>query len=77
MALPLFPEQIDAAPQVGKRPIAVIGAGFSGTIAALQLLRRLPADQPYCSVNGRPILHAGSLTRPAITTICLTSAQPT
>lgn len=28
-----------------KLPVAVIGAGFSGTIAALQLLRRLPADQ--------------------------------
>lgn len=26
-------------------PIAVIGAGFSGTVAAIQLLRTLPADQ--------------------------------
>ena len=54
MALPLFPEQIDAAPQVGKRPIAVIGAGFSGTIAALQLLRRLPADQPVLLCERSP-----------------------
>ena len=29
-----------------KTPIAIIGAGFSGTMAALQLLRSLPADQP-------------------------------
>jgi uncharacterized NAD(P)/FAD-binding protein YdhS len=29
-----------------KRPIAVIGAGYSGTIATLHLLRRLAADQP-------------------------------
>ena len=47
MSVPLFPEPIEtAAAPSGKRPIAVIGAGFSGTIAALQLLRRLPADQP-------------------------------
>ena len=46
MTLPLFPDQAEPAPPAGKRPIAVIGAGFSGTIAALQLLRRLPADQP-------------------------------
>jgi uncharacterized NAD(P)/FAD-binding protein YdhS len=31
---------------LGKPPIAVIGAGFSGTMAALHLLRRVPADQP-------------------------------
>ncbi len=30
----------------GGSPIAVIGAGFSGTMAALQLLRRLPAEKP-------------------------------
>jgi len=29
-----------------KLPVAVIGSGFSGTIAAIQLARRLPADQP-------------------------------
>jgi uncharacterized NAD(P)/FAD-binding protein YdhS len=46
MSLPLFPDRAEPAPPAGKRPIAVIGAGFSGTIAALQLLRRLPADQP-------------------------------
>jgi uncharacterized NAD(P)/FAD-binding protein YdhS len=35
-------------PRVGseKRPIAVIGGGFSGTMAALQLARNLPSDQP-------------------------------
>lgn len=36
----------DGAATSGKRPIAVIGAGFSGTIATLKLLSRLPADQP-------------------------------
>lgn len=30
----------------GKRPIAVIGSGFSGILAALHLRRRMPADQP-------------------------------
>jgi len=47
--LHLFPERTHTAfpePFAGKRPIAVIGAGFSGTIATLQLLRRLPEDQP-------------------------------
>jgi uncharacterized NAD(P)/FAD-binding protein YdhS len=47
--LQLFPERTrDAFPDNpgAKRPIAVIGAGFSGTIATLQLLRRLPEDQP-------------------------------
>jgi uncharacterized NAD(P)/FAD-binding protein YdhS len=45
--LPLFEEPSPSGPvPAGKRPIAVIGAGFSGTIAALHLLRRLPADQP-------------------------------
>jgi uncharacterized NAD(P)/FAD-binding protein YdhS len=33
-------------PPTAKRPIAVIGAGFSGIIATLHLRRRLPADQP-------------------------------
>ena len=55
LSLPLFPEQTaEAAPQGGKRPIAVIGAGFSGTIAALQLLRRLPADQPVLLCERSP-----------------------
>ncbi len=44
---PLPARRIQDAPQApGKKPIAVIGAGFSGTIATLQLLRRLPRDQP-------------------------------
>ena len=55
LSLPLFPEQTgEASPQSGKRPIAVIGAGFSGTIAALQLLRRLPADQPVLLCERSP-----------------------
>lgn len=41
-------------PTAGKRPIAVIGAGFSGTIAALHLLRRLPADQPVLLCERAP-----------------------
>ena len=53
--LRLFPEQSEpAASPGGKRPIAVIGAGFSGTIAALQLLRRLPADQPILLCERAP-----------------------
>ena len=44
--VPLFHEAVQPAAPVGKRPIAVIGAGFSGTIAALHLLRRVHADQP-------------------------------
>lgn len=40
--------------QTGKRPIAVIGAGFSGTIAVLHLLRRLPADQPVLLCERAP-----------------------
>jgi uncharacterized NAD(P)/FAD-binding protein YdhS len=43
-----------AAAPAGKRPIAVIGAGFSGTIAALHLLRRLPADQPVLLCERAP-----------------------
>jgi uncharacterized NAD(P)/FAD-binding protein YdhS len=46
-AAPLFecPQEVPLRPE-GKLPIAVIGAGFSGTIATLNLLRRLPPDQP-------------------------------
>ncbi len=54
MPLPLFPEREEAAPPAGKRPIAVIGAGFTGTIAALQLLRRLPPDQPVVLCERSP-----------------------
>ncbi len=54
MSMPLFPEPAEAAAPQGKRPIAVIGAGFSGTIAALQLLRRLPADQPVLLCERAP-----------------------
>jgi uncharacterized NAD(P)/FAD-binding protein YdhS len=54
MALPLFAEPSQAAPPPGKQPIAVIGAGFSGTIATLQLLRRLPPDQPVLLCERSP-----------------------
>ncbi len=53
--MPLFedrPEPGDPAPV--KRPIAVIGAGFSGTIAALHLLKRLPPDQPVLLCERAP-----------------------
>ncbi len=46
MSMPALSDVAEPAQAPGKRPIAVIGASFSGTIAALQLLRRLPADQP-------------------------------
>jgi uncharacterized NAD(P)/FAD-binding protein YdhS len=53
-ALPLFPLPAEALPSTSKRPIAVIGAGFSGTIATLHLLRRLPADQPVLLCERAP-----------------------
>jgi uncharacterized NAD(P)/FAD-binding protein YdhS len=53
--LPLFEEKAEpVTTPTGKRPIAVIGAGFSGTIAALHLLRRLPADQPVLLCERAP-----------------------
>jgi uncharacterized NAD(P)/FAD-binding protein YdhS len=52
--LPLFAEPIAAAPANTRRPIAVIGAGFSGTIATLNLLRRLPPDQPILLCERAP-----------------------
>jgi uncharacterized NAD(P)/FAD-binding protein YdhS len=53
--LPLFEDQPESKLMpTGKRPIAVIGAGFSGTIAALHLLRRLPADQPVLLCERAP-----------------------
>ena len=54
MSMPLFPVPAEAALPAGKRPIAVIGAGFSGTIAALQLVRRLPPDQPVLLCKRSP-----------------------
>jgi uncharacterized NAD(P)/FAD-binding protein YdhS len=54
-SLPLFEDSRQAATQpAGKRPIAVVGAGFSGTIAALQLLRGLPEDQPVLLCERAP-----------------------
>jgi uncharacterized NAD(P)/FAD-binding protein YdhS len=53
--LPLFEEKTEASGMpAGKRPIAVIGAGFSGTIAVLHLLQRLPADQPVLLCERAP-----------------------
>ncbi len=46
MAIGPIAEASQTKPSAGKRPIAVIGGGFSGTIAVLQLLKRLPPDQP-------------------------------
>ena len=58
MSLPLFPEPGDEprpnGQASGKRPIAVIGAGFSGTIATLHLLKRLPSDQPVLLCERSP-----------------------
>ena len=54
MPLPLFPESVEAGKPEGKLPIAVIGAGFSGTIATLQLLKRLPVDQPVLLCERSP-----------------------
>ncbi|HLY55227.1 MAG TPA: FAD/NAD(P)-binding protein, partial [Stellaceae bacterium] len=41
-------EILDVRPRVGreKPPVAVIGGGFSGTMAAIQLARAVPRDQP-------------------------------
>lgn len=41
-------ERPDLRPRVGreKLPIAVVGGGFSGTMAAIQLARAVPPDQP-------------------------------
>ncbi|HTZ69106.1 MAG TPA: FAD/NAD(P)-binding protein [Acetobacteraceae bacterium] len=53
--LSLFAEPLETAtPRAGKRPIAVIGAGFSGTIAVLHLLRQLPQDQPVLLCERAP-----------------------
>jgi uncharacterized NAD(P)/FAD-binding protein YdhS len=41
--LPLFEEPLETTE---KRPIAIIGAGFTGILAALHLRRRLPSAQP-------------------------------
>ncbi|MGL1668926.1 FAD/NAD(P)-binding protein, partial [Vibrio parahaemolyticus] len=51
--LPLFPDPgaIGRREPSAKPPIAVIGAGFSGTLATLHLIRRLPPDQPVLLVE--------------------------
>jgi uncharacterized NAD(P)/FAD-binding protein YdhS len=51
----LFNDPTTPAPTIpGKRPLAVIGAGFSGTIAVLHLLRQLPPDQPVLLCERAP-----------------------
>ncbi len=60
MTLELFPDRAGAPAPTAKRPIAVIGAGFSGTITALQLLRRLPADQPVLLCERGPQFAGGA-----------------
>jgi uncharacterized NAD(P)/FAD-binding protein YdhS len=55
VTVPLFEDnqtKLDGPP--AKRPIAVIGAGFSGTIATLHLLKRLPPDQPVLLCERAP-----------------------
>jgi len=59
MSSSLTTDEAEASPPPVKRPIAVIGAGFSGIIAALQLLRRLPVDQPVLLCERSPALEAG------------------
>lgn len=54
MTLPLFHEPALPVQPAGKPPIAVIGAGFSGTIATLHLLKRLPPDQPVLLCERAP-----------------------
>jgi len=53
-SLPLFAEPAAAAQDTAKRPIAVIGAGFSGTIATLHLIKRLPPDRPILLCERAP-----------------------
>ncbi len=51
----LFNDPSEAAPRhPGKRPLAVVGAGFSGTIGVLHLLRQLPPDQPVLLCERAP-----------------------
>jgi uncharacterized NAD(P)/FAD-binding protein YdhS len=42
-----------------KRPIAVIGGGFSGTMAAIHLARAVPADQPILLCERAPAFGIG------------------
>ena len=56
---PLFPEPRHRAVARSRRSIAVIGAGFSGTIATLHLLNRLPPEQPVLLCERAPIFGRG------------------
>jgi uncharacterized NAD(P)/FAD-binding protein YdhS len=61
--VPLFADPLGRMAAPSRRPIAVIGAGFSGTIAMLHLLNRLPPEQPVllcerASAFGRGVAYA-------------------
>jgi uncharacterized NAD(P)/FAD-binding protein YdhS len=57
--MPLFAEPRNRAAARSRRPIAVIGAGFSGTIATLHLLNRLPPEQPVLLCERAPAFGRG------------------
>jgi uncharacterized NAD(P)/FAD-binding protein YdhS len=56
---PLFAEPRSRVAAPSRRPIAVIGAGFSGTIATLHLLNSLPPDQPVLLCERAPAFGRG------------------
>jgi uncharacterized NAD(P)/FAD-binding protein YdhS len=58
-SIPLFAEPRTRVAAAPRRPVAVIGAGFSGTIATLQLLNRLPPDQPILLCERAPAFGRG------------------
>ena len=55
----LFAEPRTRTAASPRRPIAVIGAGFSGTIATLHLLNRLPPEQPVLLCERAPTFGRG------------------
>jgi uncharacterized NAD(P)/FAD-binding protein YdhS len=59
LGVPLFTESQSRVATSPRRPIAVIGAGFSGTIATLHLLNRLPPDQPILLCERAPAFGRG------------------
>jgi uncharacterized NAD(P)/FAD-binding protein YdhS len=56
---PLFAEPRSRVAALSRHPIAVIGAGFSGTIATLHLLNSLPPDQPVLLCERAPAFGRG------------------
>ena len=57
--MPLIAKARNHTVAPSRRPIAVIGAGFSGTIATLHLLNRLPAEQPVLLCERAPVFGHG------------------